>query len=302
MDCSEVKKYLDRLASGQQELDHDVISDHVIFCSSCYDTVMNFFRLMEAPSSGYLEETVNDLTGAIYGLSKALIRDRSSEDDSHQQIRYLSQPESTEHYMREGSEMIDDVQDYTGAEELRGSNTEDIREMIETSRERQVDIVVRLLDKAIELDGEFSADCLNLKGVLLISQSEFSEAEACFRAIMKRPRVDLYHRKLQLLAMNNLAYLRRIENDLDGAIKLAERSKVFAAEFDGDDFGSRFALMFFYLLRGAETDIDRAAEEVGSLTATESTREEFFRFLKLDHNSEIREIYERHVPPLGAIG
>ncbi len=59
--------------------------------------------------------------------------------------------------------------------------------------------------------------------------------------------------------------------------------------------------MFFYLLRSADADLDRAASEVVALTSSDESRDEFMRFLKLDRNSEIREIYEKHVPPFTAL-
>ena len=292
-DCRFVEEYLDRFAAAKRELDHDAISDHVKLCSSCYERMAQFFRMLEVPESEYLAETIDDLTLSIYNLAKSIMRQPTSEQEdeaSHENVLFVTQPEAPSHYVEEGAEIASEVQDYTGQDDVRGESMEHVREIMERPR-HEVDFLLHLLDRGIALGGCYSNDCRNLKGILLLSEGEKEAAEKELRAVIAAPNADLYLRSVQVHAMNNLSWICSDRGDVNEAIKWATRSRVLAEECDLDQFSSRFALMFFYLQRNADGDGRAASAEVEAILASDTGRKEFMRCMTLAANAEIKQLF-----------
>ena len=289
--CQFVESYLGRFESGTSDFEHDSVSDHVKLCSTCYDRMSSFFRVLEVPETGYLQETLDDLTLSIYNLAKALMRQEPPEDSpsktNHDNVIFVTQPEDAQQYVAQGVEITEDVQDFTGKDEFRGESMDRVRNLIENSR-REIDLILSLLDRGIELAGRYSWDCHNLKGILLVSDDRLDDAAREFRAVIAAPKVDAYLRSVQVHAMNNLSFLCSQQGQSDDAIRWAQKSCAFAEEVDMDTFSSRFGLMFFHLRRQHEGDIDRAAEQIGIILQDANSRSAFERCLGLESNAEVR--------------
>ncbi len=289
-DRSFLEKHLERFVEGRETLDADAISDYIKANPDCHDQVAEFFRLIEVPESGYLQETLDDLTENIYNLAKALIKESPAEARAdHENIRFMAQPEAADHYLAEGDEIVADVQDYTGDDRVRGESMNGLRDCMKRSRS-EFDLVMSLLQKAIDLGGRWSADCRNLKGILHLSKEDLTAAEACFRAVIRTPGADLYLRTVQVHAMNNLAYICAMNESLDEAVRWAGKARVLSEECGMDLFSSRFGLMYFYLSRQGEGDLDLAAREIEAMMADGRSRDEFLRCLKLPSNRAIMDL------------
>ncbi len=258
--------------------------------------MLEFFRLMEVPETEYLDETLNDLTHAVYNFVKSLMAQAPADEESaerHDNVRFVQQPGDSAEYVLEGKEMIDDVQNFAGSDQVRGASMEGIRDLIERSQE-EFEFAISLLEKSANLGGEFSLDCLNLKGILYLERSGFDEAELAFNAVITAKRGDLYTRKVQAHAMGNLAYTCIAMKRLDEAIVWATRSKALAEETSLDHFGARFGLAYGYLLRDFDGDLELARQEFEALSATPESRKVLAASLKLESNQEIRELFVRH--------
>ncbi|MCB9833628.1 MAG: hypothetical protein H6807_14255 [Planctomycetes bacterium] len=289
-DRSFIESHLERFVAGHEKLDPEAISDYIKANPECHDQVAEFFRLIEVPESGYLQETLDDLTENIYNLAKALIKESPEENRAdHENIRFLEQPEAAEHYVAEGDEIVADVQDYAGDDEVRGESMDGLRDCMRRSRS-EFDLVMVLLRRAIDLEGRWSADCSNLMGILHLSHENLDEGEACFRAVIGLRAPDLYLRTVQVHAMNNLAYVCAMKAKLDEAILWATRARVLAEECGVEAFGTRFGLMYFFLSRKHDGDLERAAAEIEAMLADPGSQAEFLRCLKLPSNKEILEL------------
>ena len=289
--CRFVADYLQRFGEYREPLDLDRVSEHVAICSSCYDAMSQFFRVMEVPESEYLQESLDDLTEALYNLVKSLVkRPPDPEEEVRENVRFTHEPGDPETYVVEGGETIDDVQDFTGEDSVRGESMDGLRSLMERSQ-RQFAIAIELLDKAIDLGGRYSLDCLNLKGVLHLTDERLAEAEAAFRAIIGDRGGNLYVRSVQTHAMNNMGYVCQLAGDLDDAIRWAGRAKALAEELGTESFNAAFALMYFHLLRGGPGDEEDAALQVQTIMSLDGGPREFVRCLSLDTNRSIKKLY-----------
>ncbi|MEZ6195268.1 MAG: tetratricopeptide repeat protein [Planctomycetota bacterium] len=296
--CDRVVAYLESVEGGTEVFDHEKVSAMIGGCPSCVARVADYFKVLEVPESGYLDETLDDLTLALYNLVKALMkRDEAREpaagdaERRHGNVLFVDEPGDADEHAQDGDEMIDDVQDYVGRDEVRGASMEGIRRLIEESQAR-FEAAEVLLRKAAELDGRFSLDCLNLLGILHLERGENAEAEATFREIIRRGGGDLEARKVQVHAMNNLSFLCVARTDVDEAINWARRSRALAEETGIDPFASRFGLMYFYLRRNQAGDLERAIEEVKGLVEAPKSLDALRRCLLLATNAEIRNLVE----------
>ncbi len=293
-DSFSIDDHLERFKSGQSPLDAGAISDYIRANPSCHDRVAEFFRLIDVPESEYLQETLDELTENIYNLCKALVIEGPEEKKKdHETIRFMEEPQEADHYIHEGEEIVTDVQDYAGHDQVRGESMDNLRDTMKRSKS-EFDLVLNLLQKGIDLNGRWSADCRNLKGILYLSEDRNEEAESCFREVIALRGVDLYLRTVQVHAMNNLSYICRMAGKLDEAITWATRSRVLAQETEMDTFSSRFSLMFFHLLRGREGDRDKAVQEIEAMVANPEHHREFLRCLALPSNREILDLLCSH--------
>ncbi|MFT7619313.1 MAG: hypothetical protein ACI97A_002963 [Planctomycetota bacterium] len=289
-----IDDHLLRFQSGEGTLDADAISDYIKANPECHDRVAEFFRLIDVPESEYLDETLDELTENIYNLCKALVKEGPAEkQQDHENIRFLEEPEAADHYIDEGDEIVADVQDYAGHDQVRGESMDNLLDEMKRST-AEFDLVLDLLQKGIDLKGRWSADCRNLKGILYLSEEQTEQAEVCFRDVIAMRGVDLYLRTVQVHAMNNLSYICCMNSKIDEAIKLAIRSRALAEETGIDTFSCRFGLMYFYMLRDQDGDIAHATEEISSMLGSDGKKEEFARCLKLPSNKEIRHLFENH--------
>ncbi len=287
-----IDEHLERFQNGQASLDAQAISDYIKANPDCHDRVAEFFRVIDVPESEYLQETLDELTENIYNLCKALVNESpADQQQDHENIRFLEQPEAVEHYIDEGDEIVADVQDYTGHDQVRGASMDNLRDTMQRSKS-EFDLVISLLQRGIDLDGRWSADCRNLKGILHLSKEQTEEAEVCFRDVIAMRGVDLYLRTVQVHAMNNLSFVCCVKKRMDEAVKLAVRSKVLAEETNIDTFSSQFGLMYFYLLRNQDGDLANAVQEIVSMLEKDDRRDEFARCLRLPSNKEILDLFE----------
>ncbi|HGY92954.1 MAG TPA: hypothetical protein ENK43_17460 [Planctomycetes bacterium] len=291
--CRFVEDYLGRFAGRQDELDHEAISDHVKTCSSCYELMSAFFQNLDVPESGYIRETVDDLTLSLYNLAKALMRQPAAkeEDPDLENVLFVSNPDaSPDHYKEEAVEITEDVEDFTGRDDFRGASMEGMRNLMARSR-REVDLLLSLLDRGIALEGQYSWDCRNLKAILLLTEERLEDAERELRAILALRGADVYLRSVQVHAMNNLSYVCSMKGDLGEALKWATRSRVLAEECNLDPVPCRFSRMFFLLKRDGPGDRDAAREEVRAILERDGGLEELQNCLALPSNKEIRELF-----------
>ena len=290
-ECQMVADYLEEFGR-RGALDVDTVGEHVAVCPDCYESMSQFFRVMEVPNADdeYLDESLDDLTGAIYNLVKALTRNPPSDATNRDNVRFVFEPGDPSQYVREGAEVLDEVEDFTGQTEVRGVGTEVVRNLIGGSQ-KYFAFAVSLLDKAIALGGRNALDCRNLKGILELTDENLAAARECFQAVIAVPSADLAARGVQVHAMNNLAYVHQLEKRLDEAVHWARRSRGLAEELGVEPFDSCFALVYFLLLRGAEDDRVQANEALARIKAIEGGVEEFHRCLEIDSNLEIKKIY-----------
>jgi tetratricopeptide (TPR) repeat protein len=290
--CDEIVAYLDGVRDGERDFDHEHVSAMLAHCPSCVSRVAEYFQVLDVAESGYLNETIDDLTKALYDLVKALMKseaNRQRDLDEHENVLFVDAPGDAEEIAQEGDEMIDDVQDYVGSDQVRGESMESLRLLIDESKER-FDATVVLLQRAVDLDGHFSLDCRNLLGILHLKHGDAVAAEACFREVIRRGGQDLRARTVQVHAMNNLSFICGDRGELDEAIQLARKSRVLADETGIDPFGSYFGLMYFHLRRDAAGDLDHAAEAVEVLVAQDETHDNLKRCLGLASNAAIRDL------------
>lgn len=288
--CDRIDSYLEGVRDGSKSFDHEQVTTLIADCPSCVSRVAEYFRVLEVPETGYLEETIDDLTKSLYDLVKALMK-RDDEDaaDDHENVLFVDEPGDAEEIAQEGDEMIDDVQDFAGSDEVRGESMESIRMLIGRSRDR-FDAAVVLLERAVDLNGLFSLDCRNLLGILYLKHGEVEEAESAFREVIRRGGRDLQARTVQVHAMNNLSFICAAGENLNEAIELARKSQVLADETGIDPFGSFFGLMYFHLSRGESGDLEAAVAAIESLSERDAGMEQLRRCLALASNHSIREL------------
>lgn len=290
-DCSTVAAYLDGFGRKAPPTDAlDGISEHLKTCRSCFQRVADFFRLLKAPTSDYVKETIDDLALAIYNLVKSLVKSTPSDsgEESHENVRFTSEPGDASEYIRDGAEAIDDVEDFLGTADVAGENMESLRAMIEQSHRR---LAMKLLQKGVDLGGPYALDCRNLQGIIYLNANSLDEAEKAFANVIAAPPTDAYVRRVQMHAMINLAYVHHCRNGFDDAVKWADRSRALAEEIGLDAFTSRFGLAFFLMERNAPRDIDRAAQEIAKLIATEVGIKEFRRYIEMPSNKIIKDLF-----------
>ncbi len=273
-------------------MDLDHVGEHVNACSACHEKLSMFFRVMEAPSSEYLDQSLDDLTESIYNLAKALIK-RPSDDDDHENVRFVNDPEDPATYVDQGLDVIDDVQDYTGADSVRGSSMEGLRGLIGESSSA-FDLPHELLQQAIDIRGAFALDCHNLRGILYLQEEKPQLARAEFQSVLDHRPVDTYARSVQVHALSNLAYVQIGELNYSEAIVLSNRSRVLAEECGLDSFNAVFAENYARLLRGTAADIVAVTESLKTLRRDSSPSATLKAALSMENNAEILALYAQY--------
>ena len=292
MNCDYVSNFLDTFGKQGGSANIDQVGEHVNACPSCHERLSNFFRVMEAPNSEYLEQSLDDLTESIYNLAKALIK-RPSEDDDHENVRFVNDPDTPETYIDQGNDVIDDVQDYTGSDSVRGSSMEGLRDLIEDSS-GAFDLPHELLQQAIDLKGSHALDCHNLRGILYLQEEKPALARVEFQSVLDHTPVDTYVRSVQVHSLANLAYVQIAEGNLSEAIRLAHRARVLAEECGLDSFTAVFAENYARLLRSEPADIAAVRESLSSLRSDPTASNTLDAALAMENNAEIQTLYVSH--------
>ena len=291
IDCTHVASYLDSFGKpSANAAEVDGISEHVRDCRACFHRVADFFRLLKAPDTGYLRETIDDLTLAIYNLVKSLLLHTPPEtdDDRRENLRFSRDPGEASQYIRDGAEAIDDVEDFLGSDNMQGESMESIRADLVQSHRR---LTAKLLQRGVDLGGLYSLDCRNLQGVLHLYAERLDEAERAFSAVVTAAVVDPYIRSVQVCSMLNLAYVYQRKRRFDDAVKWADRAKALACDIGNNPFPQSFGLAYFLLLRNRDGDDSRAAAEVGQILAQADTAIEFRRYLAMPTNTVIKDLF-----------
>lgn len=273
-------------------MDLDQVGEHVNACPTCHERLSTFFRVMDAPSSEYLDQSLDDLTESIYNLAKALIK-RPTEDDDHENVRFVNDPGEPATYIDQGNEVIDDVQDYTGSDSIRGNSMEGLRGLIDESSSA-FDLPHELLQQGIDLNGAFALDCHNLRGILFLQDEKPELARREFQAVLDHTPVDTYVRSVQVHALSNLAYVQVGEQNHSEAIRSADRARVLAEECGLDPFNSIFAENYARLLRGEAGDLAAVRESLASLRENSAAAATLTAALTMENNAEIQALYAQH--------
>lgn len=290
-ECQTVVSYLETFGKkGLTAEESERVGDHVKTCRGCFERVADYFRLLKSNGPGYVDESIDDLTLAIYNLVKALLKKTPAkrDEEKHDNLRFYNEPGDASEYVKEGAEAIDDVEDFLGTDEVRGESMESIRALLETSCR---ELAEKLLQKGADLGGRYSLDCRNLQGVLAVYSKNWDEAERAFAAVISAPAVEPYVRNVQSHAMINLAYVHQARKGYDDAVKWGRRAKSLAEELGLDTFCHRFGLAYFHLLRDGRGDLESANSEIDEMLADEKSARELRFFLALDQNKVIRELY-----------
>lgn len=273
-------------------MDLDHVGAHVNTCVPCRERLATFFRVMDAPESEYLDQSLDDLCESIYNLAKALIK-RPTEDDDHENVRFVTDPGQPDTYIDRGSDVIDDVQDYIGSDVVRGNSMEGLRDLMEESS-GDFDLPHELLQQAIDLNGSHALDCHNLKGILFLQDEKPEQARAEFKAVLNHTPVDGYVRTVQVHSLANLAYVYLAEGNLEEAIQHSRRSRVLAEGCNLDPFNAVFTENYARLLRGDPADIEAVRAELSNLRSDSKSSSMLETALAMENNAEIRELYAKH--------
>jgi tetratricopeptide (TPR) repeat protein len=292
-DCARVQTYLETFGrKGTEADDVDRISDHVKSCAACFRRVGDFFRLMTPPTTGYLKESIDDLTLSVYNLVKAILKKAPADpgEEKHENLKFTQEPGDADQYVKDGAECIDDVEDYLGTDQVRGQSIETLRALMEQSHKQ---LAMDLLQKGVDLGGLYSWDCRNLQGVLHLYGGRLDDAERSFAQVVTAVHEDSYVRTVQAHSMINLAYVYQGKGRYDDAVKWGERSKALAEELNLSTFWSRFGLSYFYLLRDKPGDVERAGAEIEAMLASAALAVDFHCYINADANKVIRGLYDQ---------
>jgi tetratricopeptide (TPR) repeat protein len=130
----------------------------------------------------------------------------------------------------------------------------------------------------------------NWIGVLHLQRRDLDAAEAAFLKVLSgggNPQ------DVRSYAHCNLAYVFKHRNDLDRAIRSAQRSVIYAEEDGKDAYFGRFAELYFRLLRDAPGDAESARVLFDRLVGTDEARRQLVRDLKVEPNAPVLEAFRR---------
>jgi tetratricopeptide (TPR) repeat protein len=296
MTCDYVKRYLECFLdeAGRATFDVEKVSEHVRLCSPCYDQLSQFFRAIELPPSAYLKETIDELCLAMYRLAGAVLRERRDPEDNTENVVPVSGAGGSAHeHVEHGQEMIADVEDFTGSDEVSGRNLGTVRKLLdqaESSEDRKVDLASVLCEEIARFQTRHRASALNLLGVLRLWRNRVQEAETAFMQALSEPDFDEDSRIARASALCNLGYAQQLTGDLERASKSERRSLALCEELGIDPFHALFGLFYFALLR-KDAGLADAREALTLLLKLSAGGARLTEMLALENNRPILDAF-----------
>jgi tetratricopeptide (TPR) repeat protein len=299
MSCDYVTRYLDGFLeeATRSTFDVEAVSEHIRLCSPCYDRLSRFFRTIELPESSYLKETIDELCVAMYRLAGAVLRERKDPEDNTENVVPVSggAAGTSRDHVEHGHEMIADVEDYVGTDEVGGQNLGVVRKLFdqaERNEERKVDLAAVLCEEIARFPTRHRASALNLLGVLRLWRNRVAEAENAFVQALGEPDHDDDSRIARASALCNLGYAQQLRGDVEKAAKSERKSLALCEELGIDPFHALFGLFYFSLLRD-EAGLADARDALGRLLVLEDGRGRLRDMLALENNRPILDAFRR---------